>query len=107
MIRSFQKNLKKIENETDDVEKASRYLHENFANGDMENLKKIYRLLLMFPFSTVLCESSFSHMNQIKNAFRNRMKPQNIEILMFLTLNKNKSIDYKNIAIKLSKKYNF
>ena len=60
-----------------------------------------------FPFSTVLCESCFSHMIQIKNAYRNRMTAENLENLMHLTLNKGREINYTNIAIKLAKKHDF
>ena len=64
-------------------------------------------LMLIFPFSTVLCESCFSHMNQIKNEYRNRMTAENLENLMFLTLNKGREINYTDIAIKLAKKHDF
>ena len=63
--------------------------------------------MMIFPFSTVLCESCFSHMNQIKNAFRTRLLPENLENLMFLTLNKDKEVDFENSAMKMARKFNF
>eukprot|EP00493_Phyllostaurus_siculus_P010606 UN10752 len=75
-----------------DVQELSKFLHLNYDRDEMKNLKKQCRLLLIFPFSTVLCESCFSHMNQMKNAYRSRMTPENLENLMFLTLNKGREI---------------
>ena len=46
-------------------------------------------------------------MNQIKNEYRNRMTAENLENLMFLTLNKGREINYTDIAIKLAKKLDF
>ena len=41
-------------------------------------------------------------MNQIKTAFRMKMKPENLENLLFLVLNKTKTKDYKTIAFELA-----
>ena len=82
-------------------------MHQNYDAGKMKNLKLLYRLMMIFPFSTVLCESCFSHMNQIKNAFRTRLLPENLENLMFLTLNKDKEVDFENSAMKMARKFNF
>ena len=46
-------------------------------------------------------------MNQIKNAFRTRLLPENLENLMFLTLNKDKEVDFENSAMKMARKFNF
>ena len=35
-----------------------------------------------------------THMAQIKNAMRNKLTSKNLENLLFLALNKNKTIDY-------------
>ena len=78
-----------------DVQELSKFLDLNYDRDEMKNLRKLCRLLLIFPFSTVLCESCFSHMNQIKNAYRNRMTTENLENLMFLTLNKGREINYQ------------
>ena len=45
--------------------------------------------------------------NNQQDAFRNRLKSQHLDNLMFPTLNKNKKIDYTKTAIRLAKKYNF
>ena len=47
-----------------------------------------------------------SHMNQIKMAFRKSLKPENLENLLFLKLNKEKDIDYKSLALELVLKWN-
>ena len=78
----------------ENVQDISVLLHSTFPDS-YQNLKQLYRLLLIFPFSTVLCESSFSHMSQIKTAFRNALDPKNLENLLFLTLNKDSYIDYQ------------
>ena len=92
MKKDIDKDMKKnIENEklqSDfvDVQELSKFLHLNYGRDEMKHLKKLCRLLLIFPFSTVLYESCFSHMNQIKNAYRSRMTPENLENVMFLIL---------------------
>ena len=88
------------------VQEISIHIHTFFPDS-FRNLKQLYRLLLIFPFSTVLCESCFSHMAQIKTAFRNCLKPKNLENLMFLTLNKNKAIDYQSLAYELFKTWKY
>ena len=45
-------------------------------------------------------------MNQIKMAFRKSLKPENLENLLFLKLNKEKDIDYKSLALELVLKWN-
>ena len=73
----------------------------------MRNLKQLYRLLLIFPFYTVLCESCFSHMAQIKNAFRNKLTSKILDNILFLALNKNRTIDYRKLAFVLIKSWKY
>ena len=86
-----------------DVQELSKFLHLNYGRDEMKNLQKLCRLPLIFHLFTMLCESCFSHMNQIKKAYRSRMTSENLENLMFLTLNKGREINYQDIAIKLTK----
>lgn len=88
------------------IQETSIYIHTYYPDS-MQNLKQLYRLLLIFPFSTVLCESCFSHMAQIKNAFRNRLLPETLENLLFLTLNKDTKIDYQSLAYELIKTWKY
>ena len=82
------------------LEDICLFLH---AKTDFENLKKVYRLFLSLPFTTVLCESLFSHMNRIKNEYRSCLLPKNLENLLFLCLYKNFQFDCSNLACKIIK----
>ena len=64
-VLDMKETIKNEELQSDlvDVQELSKFLHLNYDRDEMKNLKKQCRLLLIFPFSTVLCESCFSHMN--------------------------------------------
>ena len=86
------------------IEKQSQYIHQHTS---FENLKIIYTILLIFPFSTVANESGFSHMNAIKTRFRNKLKSENLENLMFLALYPSEVIDYESLAFEIESKFTF
>ena len=65
-------------------------------------LKKIYRMFLIFPFTTVLCESSFSHMNQIKTKYRTEMLSETLSDLMWLVLYPKYKFDFRTLAFDLA-----
>ena len=76
--------------------------HTNF-----ENLKIIYTILLIFPFSKVANESGFSHMNSIKTRFRNKLSPKNLENLLFLALYPPENINYESLAFAIDSQFKF
>ncbi len=65
------------------LEEIFLFLH---AKTSFNNLKKVYRLFVSLPFTSVLCESLFSHMNHIKNEYRSCLLPKNLENLLFLCI---------------------
>ena len=77
------------------------------VNTQFEMLKLIYKIILIFPFTTTLCESGFSHMNQIKSPFRNSLEPETLSNLMFLALYSTFPIDYRKIAVKICSTFRF
>ena len=90
------------------IENQSKFVHQNPTKTQKYcNLKIVYTILLIFPFTTVLCESGFSHMNHIKNPFRNLMKNENLENLMFLVLYPSFNFQYRDLAHELIQKERF
>ena len=82
------------------IKNQCQYLHKE-RPGEFGDLKRIYRLLISFPFHTVIVESGFSHMNHIKDSFRNRLKPENLNNLLTICLYPNFVINYSELASKL------
>ena len=71
------------------------HLHKS---NEYQNLKLVFKLFLIIPFSIVLCERLFSHMNQIKNEYGSKLLNSNLENLLFLCLYKNHDFDYKHLS---------
>ena len=76
----------------DTFEKQYVYLHKHCS--ELAYLGKAYRFLMLAPVTTVVCESSFSHMASIKTKSRSCLNPSNLENLMFLALYSNFNFDY-------------
>ena len=82
------------------LEEIFLFLH---AETSFNNLKKVYRLFLSLPFTSVSCESLFSHMNHIKNEYRSCLLPNNLENLLFLCIYNNFQFDSASLSYKLIK----
>ena len=103
-ILSFREHYLKNKAALKSIAAQSKYVH---VNTQYNMLKLLYKIILIFPFTTTLCESGFSHMNQIKSPFRNKLEPSTVADLMFLALYPSFPMNYRKIAIRLASSFRF
>ena len=51
-------------------------------SDEVQNLIKLFQVALVLPTNTAGCERGFGAQNQIKNALRNRLKADRLDVLM-------------------------
>ena len=88
IVAQNQRALKKLEKQ------VNIYIKKLIPN----NRNEFTLNLLLFTFTTTLCESGFSNVNQIKNEYRNLIKLENLQNLLFLALYQNFEFDCRALA---------
>ena len=63
-------------------------------SDEVQNLVKLCQAALLLPTNTAGCERGFSAQNQIKNALRNRLKDQRLDVLMTIDIERPPSKDF-------------
>ena len=61
---------------------------------EVQNLIKLSQLALVLPTNTAGCERGFSAQNRIKNALRNRLKADRLDVLMTIDIEGPPSVDF-------------
>ena len=61
---------------------------------EVQNLIKLSQLALVLPTNTAGCERGFSAQNRIKNALRNRLKADRLDVLMTIDIEGPPAVDF-------------